>query len=136
MVAKKLQDPVIADRVSCFQASGFNINLRNDYVDSIFCMRLLHHIVKKEHRMTLLKEFHRVTKDTVCLSLWVDGNYKAWKRKRLERKRDRKGYKNRFVADSREIEAEFRDAGFDILGAVDFVKYYSMWRIYVLRKRI
>ena len=35
-----------------------------------------------------------------------------------------------------EIESEFREAGFDILGLIDFAKYYSMWRIYVLRKNI
>lgn len=136
MVAKKLQGPAVANRISCFQASAFSMNLKSDSVDSIFCMRLLHHIVKKDHRMTLLKEFHRVTKDTVCISLWVDGNYKSWKRERLELKRDRKGYQNRFTANRLEVESEFREAGFDILGFMDFAKYYSMWRIYVLRKKI
>jgi len=136
MVAKKLLDPATVKNISCFQASAFSINLKADAVDSIFCMRLLHHIVKKDHRLALLKEFHRVTKDTVCLSLWVDGNYKAWKRERLELKRDHKEYKNRFVAKRQEIESEFRDAGFNILGLIDFAKYYSMWRIYVLRKNI
>jgi hypothetical protein len=85
--------------------------------------------------MALLREFHRVTKDTVCLSLWVDGNFKAWKRERLELKRDRTGYSNRFVAKRKEIESEFKEAGFNIAGHIDFLKYYSMWRIYVLRKK-
>lgn len=132
--AKQLQDPFFIRRISSFQTSAFSIGMKADSVDSIFCMRLLHHIVKKDHRMALLKEFQRVTKDTVCISLWVDGNYKAWKRESLELKRDRKGYKNRFVANRREIESEFREAGFNILGLIDYAKYYSMWRIYVLRK--
>jgi len=134
--AKQLHDPFFTRRIQSFQASAFSISLKADSVDSIFCMRLLHHIVKKDHRLALLKEFHRVTKDTVCISLWVDGNYKAWKRERLELKRDRKGYKNRFVANRREIESEFREVGYNILGFIDFAKYYSMWRIYVLRKNI
>jgi len=134
--AKQLHDPFFTRRIQSFQASAFSISLKADSVDSIFCMRLLHHIVKKDHRLALLKEFHRVTKDTVCISLWVDGNYKAWKRERLELKRDRKGYKNRFVANRREIESEFREVGYNILGLIDFAKYYSMWRIYVLRKNI
>jgi len=136
MVAKKLLDPAMAIRITCFQASAFSINLKGDSVDSIFCMRLLHHIVKKDHRMALLKEFHRVTRETVCISLWVDGHYKAWRREKLEHKRDRKGYKNRFVANRLEMESEFREAGFNILGFIDFAKYYSMWRIYVLHKNI
>jgi hypothetical protein len=85
--------------------------------------------------MALLKEFNRVTRDTVCLSLWVDRNYKAWRRKRLEARRNRQGYQNRFVANGRVIESEFFETGFEIMGRIDFARYYSMWRIYVLRKK-
>jgi len=134
-VAKKLLDSDVVNRIPCFQASAFNINLKSDSVDSIFCMRLLHHIVDKEHRLELLKEFHRVTRDTVCLSLWVDGNYKAWRRKRLESRRNRKRYQNRFIVNGKVIESEFFEAGFEIIGQIDFIKYYSMWRIYILRKK-
>lgn len=135
MVAKKLLDSNTVNRIPCFQASAFSINLKSDSIDSIFCMRLLHHIGDREHRMALLKEFKRVTRDTVCLSLWVDGNYKAWRRNRLEAKRKRKGYQNRFVANSKVIETEFLETGFEIIGQIDFARYYSMWRIYVLRKK-
>jgi len=135
MVAKKLLDSNTVNRIPCFQASAFSINLKSDSIDSVFCMRLLHHIVDREHRMALLKEFKRVTRDTVCLSLWVDGNYKAWRRNRLEAKRKRKGYRNRFVANSKVIETEFLETGFEIIGQIDFARYYSMWRIYVLRKK-
>ncbi len=135
MVAKELRNSHMVDRMPCFQASAFSISLKSDSVDSIFCMRLLHHIVDREHRMALLKEFNRVTRDTVCISLWVDRNYKACRRKRLEAGRNRQGYRNRFVANSRVIESEFFETGFEIIGQVDFARYYSMWRIYVLRKK-
>lgn len=135
MVAKKLQDSFIVKRIPCFQASAFSISMKSDSIDSIFCMRLFHHIVDRENRMALLKEFKRVTRDTVCLSLWIDGNYKAWRRIRLEARRNRKGYQNRFVANSNVIESEFIETGFEIIGRIDFARYYSMWRIYVLRKK-
>jgi len=32
------------------------------------------------------------------------------------------------------IESEFRQAGFRIVGHLDFLKFYSMWRVYILRK--
>jgi len=32
------------------------------------------------------------------------------------------------------IEAEFRRAGFKIIGQQDFLPGYAMWRVYTLRK--
>ncbi|MET3715037.1 ubiquinone/menaquinone biosynthesis C-methylase UbiE [Pseudomonas sp. PvP001] len=72
----------IVERVQPLQTSAFDIALPDNSVDSIFCMRLLHHIGEAEHRLTILRQFHRVTRDSVVLSLWVDGNFKAWKRER------------------------------------------------------
>ena len=102
-------------------------------------MRLLHHIGDPEHRAIMLKEFHRVTRNAVCISLWVDGNWQAIRRLRLERARKNNGLKqkmrNRFVILRRRIESEFEDAGFSIVGHYDSLKYFSMWRIYVLKKQ-
>lgn len=136
-VARAAQAPEIVSRIKTFRTSAFDIELPDRAVDSIFCMRLMHHIGESHHRRQMLNEFHRVTRDTVILSLWVDGNYKAWKRRRLERDRDRRaarGLQNRFVIPAREIEGEFRGAGFDILGHHDFLPLYAMWRVYVLRR--
>ena len=69
------------------------------------------------------------------VSLWVDGNYKARRRAITERRRKHKSYQNRFIQPSQGIEAEMHEAGFEIVDHVDFLKYYAMWRIYVLRKR-
>lgn len=135
--ARASQPSNIVARVRTFQTSAFAIDLPDRSVDSIFCMRLMHHIGESAHRMPMLREFHRVTRDTVILSLWVDGNYKAWKRRRLEAERDRhlgRGLQNRFVIPAHQIESEFAGAGFTILGHFDFLPLYAMWRVYVLRR--
>lgn len=128
----------ITERVRTFQTSAFAIDLPDNSVDNIFCMRLLHHIEQPEHRLALLKEFHRTTRDSVIISLWVDGNYKAWRRKVLEKQRLQEDpcYKssNRFVISRKTVEQEFIQAGFSIQNHLDFLPGYSMWRVYVLRK--
>ncbi|MCF7201650.1 class I SAM-dependent methyltransferase [Pseudomonas oligotrophica] len=134
-VARAAQPPEVVRRVESFQTSAFAIDLKDSAVDAIFCMRLLHHIADPAHRLAMLREFHRVSRDTLIVSLWVDGNYKAFKRKRLERRRPAKDNQNRFVVPRATVEAEFAQAGFDILGHRDFLPGYAMWRVYVLRKR-
>ncbi|MCK4744160.1 MAG: class I SAM-dependent methyltransferase [Sulfuriflexus sp.] len=125
----------ITSRFETFQASAFDIPKPDNFVESIFCMRLLHHIGERDDRMKMFREFHRVTSDTVLISLWVDGNVKARKRFAKEAKRDKKKYQNRFVQPRERVEAEMREAGFDIVDHVDFLKHYAMWRIYILRKK-
>lgn len=132
-VAKTLQPPAIATRFDAFQSSAFNIKLEDNAVDCIFCIRLLHHIGEHEHRLAILKEFHRVTKDTVILSLWVDGNFKAWRRGKSEATGSHV-QNNRFLIPRATIEAEFKEAGFSIVNYHDFLPKYAMWRVYVLRK--
>jgi SAM-dependent methyltransferase len=138
-VAKQAQPAEVVKRVQPLQTSAFDIALPDNAVDSIFCMRLLHHIGESTHRLALLREFQRVTRDSVILSLWVDGNFKAWKRKRLERKRQQEagqdGYQNRFVLPAATVEEEFKQAGFRVQEHLDFFPLYAMWRVYVLRKR-
>lgn len=137
-VARSLQPPEIAGRVHTFRTSAFAIDLDDGAVDCIFCMRLLHHIAEPEHRLAMLREFHRVARDTVIVSLWVDGNYKAWRRRKLEARRAARGgneNRNRFVVPVASIEGEFAAAGFSILGHHDFLPGYAMWRVYTLRKQ-
>ncbi|PZW68579.1 ubiquinone/menaquinone biosynthesis C-methylase UbiE [Pseudomonas sp. URMO17WK12:I1] len=127
------QPPEVVGRVQTFKTSAFDIALGDNAVDCVFCIRLLHHFQSTEHRLAALREFHRVTRDTVIVSLWVDGNYKAWRRNRLEKRRG--AGENRFVVRREQIESEFREAGFQILGHRDFLPGYAMWRTYVVRKR-
>ncbi|RML42401.1 hypothetical protein APX70_03177, partial [Pseudomonas syringae pv. maculicola] len=74
------QPAEVVKRVQPLQTSAFDIDLPDNAVDSIFCMRLLHHVGQSSDRMALLREFQRVTRDSVIVSLWVDGNFKAWRR--------------------------------------------------------
>ncbi len=138
-VARQAHPPALLARVRTMQTSAFDIELPTRSVDCIFSMRLMHHIGDSGHRRAMLGEFHRVTRDTVILSLWVDGNYKAWKRARLEQKRNLRENRasqnqNRFVLPAAQIEEEFRSAGFTLLGHLDFLPLYAMWRVYVLRR--
>jgi ubiquinone/menaquinone biosynthesis C-methylase UbiE len=136
-VAVRNAAPRLLERIRPLQTSAFAIGLPDRAVDSIFCMRLLHHIGQPEHRLAMLREFHRVTRDTVIVSLWVDGNYMAWRRKRQEarrRARGKSGYQNRYVIPRTTAEAEFAFAGFEIVARLDFLPGQSMWRVYVLRR--
>ena len=136
-VAARANPEAIRRGVQLLRTSAFAIDLPDQATDCIFSMRLMHHIGKSEDRMTMLREFHRVTRQTVILSLWVDGNLKAWRRKRLEERRTRSGsehYQNRFVIPARQIEKEFIDSGFIVRARNDFLPGYAMWRVYVLEK--
>lgn len=137
--ARACQAPEVVSKVRTLQTSAFAIDLPDQSVDSVFCMRLLHHIGESEHRAALLKEFHRVSRDSVIVSLWVDGNLKAARRRRQEARRVAQGktsdYQNRFVLPRQVVEQEFKDAGFIVQRSLDFIPLYAMWRVYVLRKR-
>ncbi|SER35626.1 Methyltransferase domain-containing protein [Pseudomonas sp. NFACC02] len=138
-IAEAQSSADILKRIRTFQSSVFSIGLSANAVDCIFCMRLFHHVAGSEQRLAILEEFHRVTRDTAIVALWVDGNIKAWRRKRQEGTRvDESGapsVRNRFVVCRSDIESEFAQAGFRVVGHHDFLPGYAMWRVYVLRKR-
>jgi ubiquinone/menaquinone biosynthesis C-methylase UbiE len=127
---------VITKRITAFQGSAFRIPVVDDFVDCVFCIRFIHHLGEQDDRLELLHELHRVTSDTVIISLWVDGSIKSWSRRRLEKKRKARSYQNRFIIPKKVIESEFAQCGFDIVAHLDFSRYISMWRTYVLRKKI
>ena len=132
--ALNFQPPHIVKRFKTFQTSAFEIALPDASVDCIFCMRLLHHISDREARTKIFREFHRVTRDTVCLSLWVDGNIQA-SRRNYKKYRHNQQKHTRFLVSSKQIESEFHGEGFDIKGYVDLIPVFSMWRTYVLKRR-
>ncbi|MEE4092338.1 class I SAM-dependent methyltransferase [Pseudomonas viridiflava] len=136
--ACRLQDPDIVRRVKPLQTSALNISLPNSSVDTIFSMRTLHQTDEAEQRMTMLTEFHRVTRETVILSQWVGGHYTAWSSKRQDAERetpDPQGDdQNRSVLHHSVAESEFISAGFIIESRIDFIPLCAMWRVYVLSK--
>jgi len=135
-VARAAHSETLLRRIRTLQTSAFAVDLPDQSIDCVFCMRLLHHICEHQHRLTILREFHRITRDTVIISLWVDGNFKSWRRARLEQRRPGRTNPNRLVIPARQIESEFAEAGFDIVRYIDFLPYFAMWRVYVLRRRI
>jgi hypothetical protein len=52
------QPPEVVARVRPLQTSAFAIDLPDNSVDSIFCMRLFHHIGESAHRKTILSNFN------------------------------------------------------------------------------
>ncbi|WP_395608630.1 class I SAM-dependent methyltransferase [Pseudomonas sp. B22129] len=94
-------------RVKTFQGSAFSIGLSANAVDCIFCLELFRHVPATDVRLMLLREFHRVSRDTVIVS----------------------------VNSSTPMESEFREAGFKVLNQQEFLPGSKLWRVYVLRKR-
>jgi len=138
-VALENRPPELADRLEALHTSAYDISLPANAVDAVFCMRLLHHIGSPEKRLEMLQEFHRVSRRWLLLSLWVDGNFKAWRRRRRDAREAAGGAPqrpaNRFLVARQQIEEEFRQTGFQVLGHYDFLPLYSMWRLYVLEKK-
>ena len=58
----------------------------------------------------------------VIMSLWADGNFQAWKRKKLEASRTKTNYQNRFVIPAKTIENEFSQCGLKINHYFDFIR--------------
>ncbi|AZF09777.1 MULTISPECIES: class I SAM-dependent methyltransferase [unclassified Pseudomonas] len=94
-------------RVKTFPGSAFSIGLSANAVDCIFCLELFRHVPSTEVRLVLLREFHRVSRDTVIVS--VDARTP--------------------------VEEEFRQAGFKVLNHREFLPGSKLWCVYVLRKR-
>ncbi|MGB4073579.1 class I SAM-dependent methyltransferase [Pseudomonas sp.] len=107
--AEAAQPLDVLKQVESFQSSACAIEMDDNFVDSILCMDLLHQIADPAQRLLILREFHRVTRDTLIVSLKLD--------------------------DQALTEAQFDQAGFDILDHSNFLPGYALWRVYVLRKR-
>jgi 2-polyprenyl-3-methyl-5-hydroxy-6-metoxy-1,4-benzoquinol methylase len=114
-------------RIKTFQSSAFTLGLSANAVDCIFCMHLFQHITCAEHRLAMLEEFHRVSRDTVIVAVRVDGLFKL----RLPEIATANAPQ---LVSKVEIEAEFKQAGFRVLRHKDFLPGCTWMRIYVLSK--
>lgn len=117
----------LLERVKTFQSSAFTIGLSANAVDCIFCMQLFQHIASPEHRLAMLGEFHRVSRDTVIVAVRADAHFKL-------RRSGVEGAPVQPQASKAELEAEFRQAGFRLLSHQDFLPSCARMRVYVLRK--
>ena len=128
----KSRPATLTRRIETFQASAFSIPKPDEFVECVFSIRLMHHIEKAHDRLAILREFRRVTSSTIIVSLWIDGNYRAMLEQRRAPRCGPSG--DRYVISRSIIENEFGQCGLSIVGRVDFLKYYSMWAAYVLKK--
>lgn len=136
-VARAAYPPSLIDRVRTLRTSASDICLPDRSVDCIFSMRLAQRLSDTTQRLAILREFHRVARDTVILSLPVDEHYKAWRRARLKRMRAQRGENGArqcSALSARAVEQEYRASGFQILGHFDFLPLCAMGRVYVLRR--
>jgi len=133
-VGLELRPQSITSRVAdAFQASAFDIPKPDNFVENIFCMRLIHHIGQSEDRVAMLKEFARVARDTICISMWSDGNWKSVRQRAHEKKDPPGTFRNRFVIPAKTFRAECEQAGLTIMKRLDALKFYSMWTVFVLK---
>jgi len=110
-------------RVKTFQSSAFSIGLSANAVDCIFCMQLFQHFASPEHRLQMLAEFYRVSRDTVIMAVRLDGPFKG-----------AQGAGDQPQPGKTEVEKQFRQAGFRILSHQDLLPGCARTRIYVLGK--
>ena len=124
----------LGDRFAVVSGSVTALPFCDGAFDCVVSMRLLHHFGGQAERRLALGELARVARRFVVISLWTDGNYKAWRRTRLERKRGRRGYQNRFVIPRADLEADFAACGLRPVSAHDLIPAYSQWRYYLLAR--
>lgn len=121
------------DAVSVLHTSAFDIEMPNNSIDFIACLRFFHHLSMKEDRMQALNELKRVSRKHVAISLWTNGNLASFRRRNKPPPPAVSGYGKRICRRSDEIEPEFLDAGFKIVDHYDVWPMISMWRLYLLQ---
>ncbi|MDF9777401.1 class I SAM-dependent methyltransferase [Pseudomonas baetica] len=114
-------------RIKTFQSSAFKIGLSENAVDCIFCMQLFQHLTHSEHRLAMLGEFYRVSRDTVIVAVRLDSRFKG-------ARPGVGGVPARPLPSKAEVESEFRQAGFRLLSHHDFLPGCVRMRVYVLGK--
>lgn len=115
-------EQALLERVRTFPSSAFTLGLSANAVDCIFCLQLFLHIQASEHRLALLREFHRVSRDTVIVSVQIEGRLRTGQPP------------PRRLVDRARVEAEFLEAGFTVQWYQDFLPGFALKRVYVLRK--
>jgi len=115
--------------------SLFAIDLAEESVDFVACMRFFHHLAHSEDRLAVLAEIKRVSRGFAAISLWVDGNLGAWRRRRRTPPPAERGYGKRICITRDEIERDFASADFNVVDHFDVWPGLAMWRMYLIEKR-
>lgn len=137
MLARAVASTADNPKVTALELSAFDIDLPEDSVDFIACMRFFHHLAYREDRQRVLNEFRRISTPSsmVAISLWVDGNLGAWRRARKTPSSLKRGFDRRRVIERAVIEEEFVTAGYTIIKHWDMWPRITMWRQYLLQLR-
>lgn len=117
----------LLERIKTFQSSAFTLDLSANAVDCMICMQLFQHIASPEHRLAMLAEFHRVSRDTVIVAVRLQNRFGR-------RSSSIKRSASTPLASRALLEAEFKLAGFSLLSHQDFFPGCARMRVYVLRK--
>ena len=115
--------------------SMFAIDLPDESVDFFACMRFFHHLAHRQDRLAALAEIKRVTRGFAAISLRVDGNFGAWRRRGRKPSALERGYGKRICIPRSEIESDFTAAQFNVVDHFDVWPGLAMWRMYLIEKR-
>jgi SAM-dependent methyltransferase len=132
----RARNPAISHRFQLTAGSISALPFKDDAFDCVVAMRLLHHFGQTSARRQALAELARIASRFVVISLWTDGNFKAWRRRRLESRRGSRGYQNRHVVPRQQLEEDFNMTGLRPIGHFDLLPGYSQWRYYVLQPAV
>ncbi|MFJ7143038.1 MAG: class I SAM-dependent methyltransferase [Pseudomonas protegens] len=117
----------LLQRVKTFHSSAFDIGLSANAVDSIICMQLFAHVTRSEDRLALLREFHRVSRDSVIVAARVEPLFNILAATPGESAAS-------LAIGKVQLEGEFKQAGFEVVSQQDFLPGCGAARVYVLRK--
>jgi ubiquinone/menaquinone biosynthesis C-methylase UbiE len=130
------RDPKLIKDITANIASVFGLPYVDNSFDAIFCLRFIHHISEKSDRMLCLKELHRVTRDVVCLTTWVEATgFKATIQRKFQAFRDPRVVHNKYVFPHAQMVKEYEEAGFEVIATTDALPHIAAWRMYILRKK-
>ena len=130
--ARSAQPREVVERIELAAGSVTALPFVDNAFDCVVSMRLLHHFGDPGERRQALAELRRIAGQHLIVSLWVDGNYKAWRRLRLESRRGPRGYQNRHVVTKSQLAADFQEVGLKEVEHFDLIPGYSQWRYCVL----
>jgi ubiquinone/menaquinone biosynthesis C-methylase UbiE len=138
--ARERYPAAIAGRFELAAGSVTALPFSDDAFDCVVSMRLLHHFGESRIRRGALGELARISRRFVIVSLWTDGNFKAWRRTKLEQRRREqaaragrtRSYENRHVVSRQELLEDFTTVGLHPISHYDLIPGYSQWRFYVL----
>lgn len=137
VTARNKQPPSVGAHIYPLKTGLSPIDLPQGGVDCIAGIGLWETGLKSMQRVALLKEFHRVTRESVIISACVNGNVASWSKDIRIAKQDHSAmslWNQDLILGKETVEHEFYNSGFEIVNRLELLPLLSAWRVYVLRK--